>query len=196
MASGRGGPSSGGGILEWVGGGGSGINARMDVIAQPDGTMKLEAPRDSLYVSKSSNLIVPKNVPSPSQSKDVPVDSETHKGYLLYSGIPVFSRKESVLFDSSLAKDAKIVPDTVLLKKLEFVVKDLPSLIGTGMYLLLYVDDPVVPRVKVFLKDLIQHQGKRPLNIQRTSGELLKIVLIDPEGEWDKNCPVIEVIVK
>ncbi|MCX6690394.1 MAG: VIT and VWA domain-containing protein, partial [Methanoregula sp.] len=165
MASGRGGPSSGGGILEWVGGGGSGINARMDVIAQPDGTMKLEAPRDSLYVSKSSNLIVPKNVPSPSQSKDVPVDSETHKGFILYSGIPVFSRKESVLFDSCLAMDAKKVPDTVLLKKLEFIVKDLSSLTGTGMYLLLYVDDPVVPRIKVLLKDLIQHQGKRPLNI-------------------------------
>lgn len=179
-----------GGVLEWVGGEGSGI------IFQHDGTMKLEPRRVSPSISKSSNLIVPKNVPSPSQSKDVPVDLETYNGYLLYSGIPVFSRKESVLFDSSLARDAKKVPDTVFLKKLKFTVKDLPSLTGTGMYLLLYVDDPVVPRVKVLLKDLIQHLGNRPLNIQRTSGELLKIVLIDPDGEWDKNCPVIEVIVK
>ncbi len=177
------------GVLEWIGGGGDGM------ICQPDGTMKLEPRRLSSSVNKSSNLIVPKNVSSPLQSKDLPVDSETHKGYLLFSGIPVFSKKESVLFDSSLARDAKGIPEKIVLKKLKLKVKDKTSPVGTGMSLILYMGDPIVPRVKVSINDLLQHQGVRPLNIRRMNSELLKIVLIDPDGEWEKNCPEIEVMI-
>jgi len=165
------------------------------MICQPDGTMKLEPRRLSSSVNKSNNLIVPKNVSSPLQSKDLPVDSETHKGYLLFSGIPVFNKKESVLFDSSLARDAKSIPEKIVLKKLKVKVKGKTSPVGTGMSLLLYIGDLIVPRVKVSIKDLLQHQGVRPLNIRRMNGELLKIVLIDPDGEWEKNCPEIEVMI-
>ncbi len=83
-----------------------------------------------------------------------------------------------------------------LLKTLKFIIKELPSLTITGIYLLLYVDEYVVPRVKVLLRDLIQHQGIRPLNIQSTNGEVLKIVLLNLDGKWDKNCPAIEVFIK
>ena len=189
MSSRRSAMPKGGGVLEWVGGEGSGI------IFQHDGTMKMKPRRVSSSINKSSNLTVPKNVLSPSQSKDVPVNSETHNGHLLFSGIPVFSRKESVLFDSSLAKDAKGIPEKILLKKLKVKVKGRTSPVGTGISLLLYVGDPIVPRVKVSIKDLLQHHGDRPLNIRRINSELLKIVLIDPDGEWENNCPEIEVMI-
>ncbi|MCX6690755.1 MAG: hypothetical protein NTW33_01565 [Methanoregula sp.] len=182
--------NSGGGILEWIGGSGGGI------IAQPDGTMRLEERKVSSSVKKSSNVIVPTNIPVLSPSEDAPLDSKTQNGYQLYSGVPVFTRRVAVLFDSSLANDAKKVPGKILLKKLEFTIKDKTFPDRTGMYLLLYIEDSVVPRVKVFLKDLLQHKGHRPLNIQRTNGELLKIVLIDPDGKWDKNAPAIGVVVK
>ena len=184
-------PHYGGSVLEWVGGGGS-----MDMIMQPDGTMKLD-PRDSLsYTRKSSNVIVPKNVPTQSQSRVVPAVSETQSGYQLFEGRPVFSNHESVLFDSSRPEQASKVPRTVVLKKLECIIKDRISQDDTGLYLLLYIDDPAVPRIKIFLRDLAQHQGCRPLNIQRTQGELLKIVLVDPAGEWATKTPMVELVVR
>jgi hypothetical protein len=34
------------------------------------------------------------------------------------------------------------------------------------------------------------------LNIQRTQGELLKIVLVDPAGEWAAKTPMVELVVR
>ncbi len=180
----------GGGPIDWVGGGG------YEMIMQPDATMKLN-PRDLVSSTrKSSNLIVPKNVPPSSQSPVVPVNSETLNGYRLFDGTPVFINSEAILFDSSRPEQANKVPKTVVLKKLEFVIKDKKSLPGSGMYILLFVEDLVTPRVKVFLQDLLQHQGSRPLNIQRTRGEVLRIVLADPNGEWVTGAPALELVVR
>ncbi|MCK9592366.1 MAG: VIT and VWA domain-containing protein [Methanoregula sp.] len=181
----------GGGPIDWVGGGGG-----MDMIMQPDGTMKLD-PRDSLSSTrKSSNVIVPKNVSPSSQSQAVPVNSETQIGYRLFEGIPVFIYGEAILFDSSRPEQANKVPKTVVLKKLECLIKDRIAQPDTRMYLLLYLDDTAVPRLKVLIKDLLQHSGSRPLNLQRTLGELLKIVLVDPDGEWAKQVPRLELVVR
>jgi Ca-activated chloride channel family protein len=181
----------GGGPIDWVGGGGG-----MDMIMQPDGTMKLD-PRDSVSSPrKSSNLIVAKNVPVSSQSPLVPANSITQNGYRLFDGIPVFMNGEAILFDSSRPEQTSKVPKTVVLKKLEFVIKDKITEPHTRLYLLLYLGDTAVPRLKVLIKDMLQHNGSRPLNLQRTDGELLKIVLVDPDGEWTNQVSQVEMVIQ
>jgi len=176
-----------GGYIDWVCGG-----ERMDMIMQPDGTMKLD-PRVSSS-RKSCNAISQNNIPL--QRWAVPAVSDTQDRYRLFEGIPVFCNGEAVLFDSSRAEQANKVPNAVVLKKLESFLKDRNFQTVTGLYILVYVEDPAIPRIKVFLKDLLQHQGSRPLNIQRTRGELLKIVLVDPDGTWAKNAPALELVVR
>ncbi len=178
----------GGGILEWVGGGGGSI------IAQPDGTMRMEKRTVLTAAGKSSSRIVPTSVPLLSHSGDT--TTEARNGYLLFSGTPAFVRGEAVLFDSSRAEHAEKVPGFVLLKKLEFSCKGKAPAPVSGVSLLPYVGDMVVPRVRILLKDILDCHGTRPLNIRRTDGELLKLVLIDPDGEWEKNCPAIEVTIR
>ena len=158
--------------------------------------MKLEKRKVSSPHVIPGALIIPQTVQSPLREQDTQEDLNTQNGYSLFSGIPIFTMTESVLFDSSLARHAKSVPEKIVLKKLKVTMKGRTSPVGTGMCILLYVGDPIVPRVKVFIKDLLQHQGGRPLNIRRMDGELLKIVLIDPDGEWEKNCPEIEVMIE
>ena len=83
-----------------------------------------------------------------------------------------------------------------MLKKLECIIKDKIFQAGTGLYLLIYIEDPGVHRVKVFIKDLLRHGGSRPLNIQRTHGELLKIILVDPDGEWSTKAIAMKLVVR
>jgi Ca-activated chloride channel family protein len=177
------------GVLEWVGGGGDGM------ICQPDGTMKMEKRRVPSPAITPGAPIVTKTVQSPRHGEDTIEAGKTPEGYLLFSGRPVFTRNESVLFDSSIARDAKSMPEKIVLKKVKVKVKDWTYPVGTGIFLLLYVGDPLVPRVKVSVKDLLQHPGGRPLNICRMNGELLKIVLIDPDGGWETDCPEIKVMI-
>jgi Ca-activated chloride channel family protein len=179
------------GVLDWVGGGES-----MDMIMQYDGTMKLN-PRNSVSSARKSDYVIVQDiVPSQSQRKVVPPIFESQDGYRLFEGIPVFRNGEAVLFDSSKKEQAEKVPDSVVLKKLECIIKDMNSQTGTGLYLLLYIEDTAVPRVKVFMKDLLQQGGSRPLNIQRTHGELLKIILVDPDGEWSTKAPAMKLVVR
>jgi len=181
----------GGGVLDWIGGGES-----MDMIMQYDGTMKLNPPDSLSSTRKSGNVIVPNSVSSQSQRRVVPPVSESQDGYQLFEGIPFFSKGEAILFDSSRKEQADKVPNTVILKKLECIIKDTISQTATGLYLLLYIEDPAVPRVKALIKDLLRHDGSRPLNIQRTNGELLKIVLVDPDGEWSTKAPALKLVVR
>jgi hypothetical protein len=180
-----------GGVLDWVGGGGS-----MDMIMQYDGTMKLE-PRDSLSSAKKSDYVIVQDiVPSQSKSQGGPPISGLQDGYRLFDGIPLFRNGEAVLFDSSQKEQAEKVPNSVVLKKLECIIEYTISQTGTGLYLLLFIEDPAVPRVKIFIKDLLRHGGSRPLNIQRTHGELLKIILVDPDGEWSTKAPAMKLVVR
>jgi len=166
------------------------------MIMQPDGTMKLDSRESVSSTRKSSNVIVAKNVPVSSQSPLVPANSITQNGYRLFDGIPVFMNGEAILFDSSRPEQTSKVPKTVVLKKLEFVIKDKITEPHTRLYLLLYLGDTAVPRLKVLIKDMLQHNGSRPLNLQRTDGELLKIVLVDPDGEWTNQVSHVEMVIQ
>ena len=166
----------------------------MDMILHPDATMKWEARRIKSPAPASGTLIPAQNGPFVSKVPVSPSSQQAPCGYRLFSGIPIFEKSETVLFDSSRSQDEKSLPERVFLKRLEITVKG--SLPGTGQYLLIYVENPGVPGLKVLLDDLLRHRGSRPLNIQRTRGELLKIVLVDPAGVWKENGPALEVVVK
>ncbi|WP_321508194.1 VIT and VWA domain-containing protein [uncultured Methanoregula sp.] len=190
MAAGPGAaPVSGGGILEWIGGGGNAF------IAQPDGTMKLEKRTVISGAGYDGTGNCRKPVP-PSQAAITSFPVQQPAEYRLFAGTPVVMGDESVLFDSSRPCDAGKLPDSCVLKKLEIMVREQHLLRRTGIYLLLYVDDPVVPGIKIPLDDLLRHGGSRPLNIQRVRDELFRIVLVDPAGVLKKNSPVMEVIVR
>ncbi len=189
LAAGHGISSSRGFSLDWVGG-------DSDVILQPDGTMKMECRRLPGNDSGADNFRGMTGVRiTPGKQNAIP-GSGSPAGYSLYSGSPVFTDGVAVLFDSTRTGQATKLPEIVVLKKLEWIIKDGTLRPATGLYLLLYLDDPAVPRIKVFLRDLLQHQNSRPLNIQRSHGEPVKIVLVDPDGEWVAKAPVVELVVR
>ena len=68
------------------------------------------------------------------------------------------------------------------------VTKPIPELC-----LLLFVEDPALPRVRIQLADLLRQGGKRPLNVRYTKGQRLRVVLSDPQGVWASAPPVLEI---
>ena len=189
LAAGPGISSSRGFTLEWVG-------ENSDVIMQPDGTMKMECRRLPGNDSDADTFRGMTGIRTTPGNQNAIPGSGSPAGYSLYSGSPVFTGGVAVLFDSIRPGEATKIPEIVVLKKLEWIMQDGNTRSATGLYLLLYLDDPAVPRIKVFLRDLLRHQNSRPLNIQRTHGELVKIVLVDPEGEWGAQAPVVELVVR
>ena len=189
LAAGPGISSARGFTPAWAGG-------DSDVIMQPDGTMKMECRRLPGSGSGADNFRGVTGVRIASGNQNTTPGSGSPAGYSLYAGSPEFTDGVAVLFDTTLPGQAKKIPEIVVLKKLEWIIKDSHPLPATGLYLLFYVDDPAVPHIKVFLRDLLLHRNSRPLNIQRTRGELVKIVLVDPAGEWVKKAPVVELVVR
>ncbi|MCX6701261.1 MAG: VIT and VWA domain-containing protein, partial [Methanomicrobiales archaeon] len=101
---------------------------------------------------------------------------QLNPGWILFSGKPQPLQGRCLIFDSTLPEHTGTLPETLVLRSLEFSFKEKDPVTSTGVVLLLYVGDPDVPRVRIRIKDLMDHHGVRPLNIQRTSCELLKIV--------------------
>ena len=62
-----------------------------------------------------------------------------------------------------------------------------------GLTIALYVDDLTAPRARVRLADLIRQGGERPLNVRRQPGQVVRIVLLDPNGAWAAGAPSLEV---
>ncbi|MFA4876454.1 MAG: VIT and VWA domain-containing protein [Methanoregula sp.] len=181
------GQPSGGSCLEWDCGGGK------TFIGQPDGTMKLEQRRVTRMAGKPGSVILPDTTFSPSPAA-TPVRKP--ESCTLYSGRPVFVNQECVLFDSSRDEDARKIPEEILVKKLEIALNNTRVFPATGLFLLLYMGDAAVPRVKVLVSDLLLHGGVRPLNLRRGKGDLVRLVLIDPEGGWEESSPDLKVIVR
>jgi Ca-activated chloride channel family protein len=55
------------------------------------------------------------------------------------------------------------------------------------------VDDLASPRARVRLADLVRQRGERPLNLSRSPGQVLRLVLADPAAAWKDGAPTIEV---
>jgi Ca-activated chloride channel family protein len=45
----------------------------------------------------------------------------------------------------------------------------------------------------VRLADLIRQGGERPLNVRRQPGQVVRMVLHDPNGAWAAGAPALEV---
>jgi Ca-activated chloride channel family protein len=122
-----------------------------------------------------------------------------HHSVVLFADTPDFAEREAILFDSSRAEDAGRLPDRATLSLLTVTFPDGtpdPKTIDPELLLLIFVDDLASPRARVSFVDLVRQGGKRPLNLRRSPGQVVRAVLVDPNGAWRDNAPRIEVEVK
>jgi Ca-activated chloride channel family protein len=188
FASGPARSSSLGVPLEWVGEG-------SDIIMQPDGTMKMECRRSPGNSGSADHFRGVTAVRSTSSNQNALQGSGTQAGYTLYLGSPEFTDGVAVLFDSTCPEQVTRIPETVLLKRLKVAFKGKTPVTATTIELLIYLGDIVAPLVRIRIRDLMDHNGIRPLNIQRINAELFRIVLVNPDDKWRKNSPELEVTV-
>jgi Ca-activated chloride channel family protein len=114
---------------------------------------------------------------------------------VLFAGTPRFVGSEAVLYDSS-AEPARLPARDRLARLVVRLAGGPPSgPIDPGLAILLYVDDPTTPRARVRLADLIRQGGERPLNVRRRQGQLVRVVLLDPNGAWAGGAPPLEVAI-
>lgn len=113
---------------------------------------------------------------------------------VIFSGTPQFSAGEAVLFDSRQQPDS--LPEALTLTQLAVRfpagAPDIQSL-DPSLTILIYVDDLASPRARVRLTDLLRQGGLRPLNLTRSPGQLVRLLLADPTGAWAHNAPPLEV---
>jgi Ca-activated chloride channel family protein len=87
------------------------------------------------------------------------------------------------------------VPPTVRLTSLSLATRDPAATVdavGPGLVILVFVGDMAAPRARVRVADLLR-QGGRPLNVQRSAGQDVRLVIDDPDGRWQAGVPALEV---
>jgi Ca-activated chloride channel family protein len=130
-----------------------------------------------------------------------PVVAESSKApepVVLYSGVPRFEEDAAVLFDSSRKEDQGKMPPSATLRQIRIGFPDGepdPGTLDPGLRLLIFVADLSAPRAIVSLADMIRRRGRRPLNLARAKGDVVRIVLADPQGAWSQGAPQVEVAV-
>jgi Ca-activated chloride channel family protein len=112
---------------------------------------------------------------------------------VVFAGAPSFSGGEAVLFDSQSSR-TRLPSDGTLARLVVRLGDRTPAAsIDSDLTLALYVDDLTAPRARVRLADLLRQGGERPLNVRRQSGQVVRIVLLDPNGAWAAGAPALEV---
>src|SRR5262245_51903685 len=127
-------------------------------------------------------------------SKSVQVPSPSAK--TIFDGAPAFQGGEAVLLDSGRGEDAGRIPETGTLSALRLEFSDGPPAadsLDAGLTLLVFIDELASPRARVRLADLVRQGGERPLNLSRTSGQRVRIVLNDGNGVWARAAPKLRV---
>jgi Ca-activated chloride channel family protein len=115
---------------------------------------------------------------------------------VLYSGVPRFEDGAALLFDSAREEDSRKVPPAATIRQIRVRLPDGesdPGELDPGLSLLIFVGDVVSPRAVVGLADVVRRRGRRPLNLARAKGDILRIVLVDPQGTWSEGAPQIEI---
>ncbi|MEW6244680.1 MAG: VIT domain-containing protein [Bacillota bacterium] len=118
----------------------------------------------------------------------------------VFTGSPQFVEGRSVLFDSGRDEDLAMLPERDLIlsgMKISFP-GGMREAVETyaGFDLLLFVDDPLLPRAKVSLADLIQQDGERPLNLTKRANQRLRILMLHRGGEDRETLPVLELVLE
>jgi Ca-activated chloride channel homolog len=112
----------------------------------------------------------------------------------VFSGRPGFVEGKALLFDSAREPDRLPASRSIQRLKVRFPDGTPPSgSVDDGLALLIFVDDPLTPRVRVRLVDLLKQAGERPLNLAPRPGQPIRIVLVDPNGAWAKQAPRLEL---
>jgi hypothetical protein len=115
---------------------------------------------------------------------------------VLCSGVPQFEDGAVVLLDSAREEDAGKVSSAATIREIRVCFPDGERDAGAlraGLRLLIFVGDIVSPRAEMGLADIVRRRGRRPLNLARAKGDILRIVLVDPQGVWSEGAPQIEV---
>ncbi len=116
----------------------------------------------------------------------------------LFCGRPEFREGKATLFDS--ASDAQpTLPADLRFAGVRVEFPDGapdPGDLDRELALLMFVGDLALPRAKARLADLVRHGGSRPLNVTRRAGEVIRIVLEDPNGTWATARPALAVFVR
>lgn len=151
-----------------------GIAAR---IAAPEGlTARIAAPAEVAEARPREKSL------SPSKVISGPVD--------IFSGVPTFAKGEAVLFDST---EEEKLPEGASLSRVSVSFDGpAPQSLDRDLKLLIYVGDLAMPRATVRLADLVR-VGGRPLNLRRRAGQIVRVVLRDPNGAWASAAPQITV---
>lgn len=111
----------------------------------------------------------------------------------IFSGQPTVSNGEAVLFDSRQAAVRLPEHSTLTRLVLRFGPGAPAGAIDPGLVVALYVDDLASPRARVRLADLIRQGGERPLNVRWQPGQVVRVVVLDPNGAWAAGAPRLEV---
>ncbi|MFP4396210.1 MAG: hypothetical protein ACLFTI_13210, partial [Anaerolineales bacterium] len=115
---------------------------------------------------------------------------------VVFSGAPSWEQGQAVLMDS-VQKDQLPAPATLSQVAVRFVgPTPKPRALGRDLKLLIFVGDLALPRATIRLSDLIRGGGARPLNLRRRQGDVVKIVLSDPQGVWAVHPPRFELALK
>ena len=125
-----------------------------------------------------------------------PEPGEAPQPTVIFSGIPSFVGGEAVLFDSSRDEDAAEIAESATIRLIEVRFPDGEperSAVDPGLALVVFVGDLASPRARMALGDLLRRRGQRPLNLAKAKGDIVRVVLADPQGAWREGAPKIEV---
>jgi hypothetical protein len=123
------------------------------------------------------HVSAPASLPAPAGSFDIPCTKEARHEGSIFAGTPQLVGGRAVLYDSTVEPD--ILPEGVAFTALTLRLdgKGLP--VDAGVRLLLFVGDEIAPRAHMRLADLVR-SGRRPLNILRRPGDLVRVALEAP----------------
>jgi Ca-activated chloride channel family protein len=103
----------------------------------------------------------------------------------------------AVLFDSDRDAGQTRVPSAGRLTSVSVAPGD-PTVtadaVGADLVLLVFVGDPTTPRARVRLADVLR-VGRRPLNLRRDAGQVVRLVVEDPAGAWRAGVPALRITV-
>jgi Ca-activated chloride channel family protein len=101
----------------------------------------------------------------------------------------------AVLFDSDRDAGQTRVPSAGRLTSVSVAPGD-PTVradaVGPDLMLLVFVGDPTTPRARVRLADVLR-AGRRPLNLRRDAGQVVRLVVEDPAGVWRAGVPALRI---
>ena len=96
----------------------------------------------------------------------------------------------AVLFDSATGDAGQFTFLSVAFADGAITVESLDS----ELTVLLFVGDLAAPRARVRLADVLRQGGRRPLNLRRTVGQPVRLILADPSGTWSSGVPAMEFV--